>query len=199
MTSRSLSPSSSISIDIDALLRSPTPPACPAPEPQIVSRQSTLTPGSDDSPRDHWGVPSGCLMSLSPNSDVSLKTFYKQITEAYTHNRHVLEEYEEKHPRPEPPSKCLHSIPDKPNVHERWHREFGTSLDTSSDYQEATVGENDVFGRVSYLLVYPAKYFRRDDEAIECDLEDRLQKKRTQLWIEKLQDEAGMRGDAARA
>ncbi|KAJ6615311.1 hypothetical protein B0H10DRAFT_1950015 [Mycena sp. CBHHK59/15] len=134
-------------------------------------------------------------MSLSPNSDVSLKTFYKQITEAYTHNRHVLEEYEEKHPRPEPPSACLHSMLDKPDVRERWHREFGTSPDTSSDYQEAT----DVFGRVSYLLVYPAKYFRRNDEAIERDLEDRLQKKRTQLWIEKLRDEAGMRGDAARA
>ncbi|KAJ7144882.1 hypothetical protein C8R43DRAFT_1130305 [Mycena crocata] len=180
--------SPSASSIIRAALRSPTPDiTCTTPASPIVKQGSLKLP-DDLSPK--WAVPPECLNSLpSPCSDVSLGTFYKQIMEAYAHNMHVIDEYEHVHPRPEPPSECLLSIPDPtshPDVRERWYREFGTSPDVGSNSQEATVGGTDVLGPIGYLLVYPAICFRRDDQEIEAILEDRIQKKRTQQWIGKL-------------
>ncbi|KAJ6615983.1 hypothetical protein B0H10DRAFT_2219858 [Mycena sp. CBHHK59/15] len=78
-----------------------------------------------------WGVPSALLMPLSPRSDVSLKTFYKEITE----DQRLLEEYEATHPRPDNSWDLSTTAPAaaQADVRERWHQEFETSPDMVLD------------------------------------------------------------------
>ncbi|KAJ6629605.1 hypothetical protein B0H10DRAFT_2184252, partial [Mycena sp. CBHHK59/15] len=187
--SPSPSPSTTIAAALGTFNRAHATPVLVQPAPSTLASpagEPTHSHASND-----WGFPSALLMPLSPQSDVSLKTFYKEITEAYGHNQHLVEEYEATHPRPDDGWDLSTTAPAaaQADVRERWHQEFGTSPDMGSPYQESTVGETDVFGEVRYLLVCPDKSFRRADHDIEWELQDRLQKKRTQLWITKLQDE----------
>ncbi|KAJ7683330.1 hypothetical protein B0H17DRAFT_1137820 [Mycena rosella] len=177
----------------------PSPPASPSrgasPASAILAAAMSASPvaleatplgqnsvqGFDDAPHIGWGVPPERLIPMSPRSDLSFETFLMEtLTAAYAYNQRVLQAYESTHPHPDDSDAM-------PTVRERWHREFGTNPDrVSSDYQNATVGGTDVFGHIIYPLVYPAQCFRRDDTEIQDELENRIQKRGTQLWIRKL-------------
>ncbi|KAJ6591910.1 hypothetical protein B0H10DRAFT_2197434 [Mycena sp. CBHHK59/15] len=180
------SPSNCVSLILAAALgnvSSPMAPASSAVSLHQISGPEAL-PHTDSPARnqdDDWQ-----LALLSPHSTLS------DIWRAYAHNIRLIRKHQDTHPSSDDAdddNTCL-NVAVAPNVHERWYREFGTSPDVSNAFQESTVGGVDVFSEVRYALVYPEKSLRRDDREIEAELEDRMQKKRTQLWIKTLQDRA---------